>query len=309
MINKDMVDLIVIGAGPAGMNSALYASRAGLNVVIIEYGLQGGQLNNTGEIENYLGLDSTTGEELSSLMWGQVSKQENIKYQYGIVNFVHALDDGSFEVYIGTDCLKSKSVIIATGVQHKKLNVQGENELEGVGVSYCAVCDANFFKGKHVAVIGGGNSAVEEASYLADIVDEVTLIHRRNELKADKFLQDRLMSKKNVNFIWDAETVAIHGEDKVTGLEYKKDEMHYVNGFDGVFIYVGVIPNTPNLSHPEILDTDKFIINNPKTMETRVKGLFAVGDIRADSIKQIASAIGDGSIAGLQASRYVKSLI
>ena len=279
---------------------------------MIEKGLYGGQLHNTDEVENYTGFKSIKGYELADDMQEHVESIENIEHIYGEVQTVRKRDDDIFNIHLETDVLKSHAVVIATGVRYKKLNVIGEKELESRGLSYCAVCDGAFFRNKNVAVIGGGDSAVESALYLSNIVNKVTLIHRRDSLRAEKVLQDRLFEKSNIDIIWNAKVNEILG-DVITGVDgvsyfdtTGKDYAQSVS-VDGIFVNIGMIPVTDMLrgfgrltvNHEGYMVTDE-------SMETLTSGLFAVGDVRRDSVRQVVSATGDGAVASEHIIGYLR---
>lgn len=304
-------DVIVIGAGAAGLTSAIYSVRSGLDVVVIERGIYGGQLQNTGEIENYAGYKNVTGQELSKQMYQQAIEQ-GVKYKYGDVKSIERYADENtndyFEVKLNNQTLTSKSVIIATGVEHKKLGVKGEDSLQGRGVSYCATCDANFFKDRHVVVIGGGNSALEEADYLSGIVGDVTLIHRRDEFRGEKVLQDRVLNNSKIKTLKNSQVDEIMGVGKVEGVYVRRnDGVRKFIECDGVFINVGMKPVTQPFLNLGITDNNGYIITDDN-METNVKGVFAVGDVRSKKVRQIATAVGDGSIAGVSVKDHLDRL-
>ena len=303
-----MYDVIVIGAGPAGMTAALYASRSNLSVLMIERGAPGGQMNNTAEIENYPGFESIMGPELSMKMYQNVEKF-GTKNEYGIVQNV--VDHGSYkEVITEENRYQGKSVIIATGCVHRKLGAPGEEEYAGRGVSYCAVCDGAFFRNKKLIVVGGGDSAVEEAIYLTQFASEVTIVHRRDELRAQKIIQDRAFANEKINFIWDSVVEEIKGNDMVvTGVNIrnlKTDEVREETA-DGVFIYVGLEPLSAPFTKLQILDEAGWLLTD-SNMKTPIPGIFAVGDGRAKDLRQITTAVGEGGIAGQQVFQYLENL-
>lgn len=309
---EKIYDVLIIGAGPAGITTAIYTARAGLKVGLIEKGLYGGQLHNTDEVENYTGFKSIKGYELADDMQEHVESIENIEHIYGEVQTVRKRDDDIFNIHLETDVLKSHVVVVATGVRYKKLNVIGEKELESRGLSYCAVCDGAFFRNKNVAVIGGGDSAVESALYLSNIVNKVTLIHRRDSLRAEKVLQDRLFEKSNINIIWNAEVNEILGDviTGVNGLSYfdttGKDYAQSMN-IDGIFVNIGMIPVTDMLrSFSRLTVNHEGYMVTDESMETLTSGLFAVGDVRRDSVRQVVSATGDGAVASEDIIRYLR---
>lgn len=301
-------DVIIIGAGPGGLTAALYASRANLSVLILDRGPYGGQMNNTDAIDNYPGFTEIKGPELSEKMYQSVMKFKP-DFEYGDVQSVTLEDDHKL-VKTDTGDYTAPVVIIGTGADHKHLNVPGEEEYSGRGVSYCAVCDAAFFKDEDVVVIGGGDSAVEEGIYLAQLAKSVTIVHRRDKLRAQPELQKRAFDNKKIKFVWNAQTESIDGDgQKVTGITYLDKETGEKKTLlaAGVFIYVGVIPQTAPFKDLGILD-EKGWIPTDEHMRTKVPGILALGDVRAKDLRQIANAVGDGSIAGQEAYNYLQSL-
>lgn len=299
-------DVIIIGSGASGMTASLYASRANMNVLMIERGLYGGQLNNTEEIENYPSYDFITGQELSERMYQQSIKFGS-EYVYGDVT--ELIDGKDYKIVAcGKKSYKAKSVIIATGAEYKKLGVKGEEELSGRGVSYCAICDGAFFKDKHVIVVGGGDSAVEEGMYLTKFANKVTLVHRRSELRAQKILQDRAFNNDKMEFIFNKEVKEINESNGKVGsvtLKSTLDESESTIDVDGVFVYVGMSPNTKVFEGLGILNEQGYIVTDDN-METSVKGIFAGGDVRNKVLRQIVTATNDGSIAAQSAQHYVE---
>ena len=301
-------DVIIIGAGPGGLTAALYASRANLSVLILDRGPYGGQMNNTDAIDNYPGFTEIKGPELGEKMYQSVMKFKP-DFEYGDVQSVTLEDDHKL-VKTDTGDYTAPVVIIGTGADHKHLNVPGEEEYSGRGVSYCAVCDAAFFKDEDVVVIGGGDSAVEEGIYLAQLAKSVTIVHRRDKLRAQPELQKRAFDNKKIKFVWNAQTESIDGDgQKVTGITYLDKETGEKKTLSaaGVLIYVGVIPQTAPFKDLGILD-DKGWIPTDEHMRTKVPGILALGDVRAKDLRQIANAVGDGSIAGQEAYNYLQSL-
>lgn len=300
-------DVVVIGAGPGGMTAALYASRANLSVAMIDRGIYGGQMNNTAAIENYPGFKSIMGPDLAQNMYDS-SVNFGAEYVYGTVSSIE--DHGDYKIVkTDEDELQAKVVIIATGSEYKKLGIPGEHEYGGKGVSYCAVCDGAFFKNKDVVVVGGGDSAIEEASYLAGIVNHVTVIHRRDQLRAQKVIQDRAFANDKIDFIWNSNVKEVLGDDnKVTGVKVVNNQTNEVSTVktSGVFIYVGLLPMTDAFKNLNITDKDGWIKTNDQ-METAVPGIYAIGDVRQKDLRQIATAVGEGGIAGQQAFKYVES--
>lgn len=299
----------VIGAGPGGMTAAIYTARANLKTLMLDRGIYGGQMNNTAEIENYPGYVSIQGPELSEKMYAATEKL-GVEYTFGNVEQVLPQADKTFKIVTDMDEYTTDSVVVATGSQYKKLGVPGEDTYNGRGISYCAVCDGAFFKGKNVIVVGGGDSAIEEANYLARIVDHVTVIHRRGELRAQKILQDRAFANDKIDFMWNTEVEEVIGTDqKVTGVKLINNQTQERSTFEtaGVFIYVGLLPVTEPFMNLDITDEENWIVTNER-METKQPGIFALGDVRSKELRQIATAVGDAAIAGQNAYAYVESL-
>lgn len=306
-LQEEIYDVIIIGSGPGGMTAALYASRSDLKTLMLERGVPGGQLINTAGIENYSGFKSIEGPDLATKMYDGATAF-GAEYSFGDVQEI--IDGKEFkQVVTSNKIYKTRTVVIATGAEYKELGVKGEKELKGRGVSYCAVCDGAFFRNRSVVVVGGGDSAVEEGTYLTQFASEVTIIHRRDELRAQKILQDRAFANDKVHFIWDSVVEEIQGENKVETLQIRNVKTNEVSEItaDGVFVYVGLIPNTDNFASLGITDEEGWILTN-QSMETSVPGIFAIGDVRQTVLRQIATAVGDGSIAGDAAYKYIESL-
>lgn len=301
-------DVIIVGAGPAGMTAAVYASRANLSTVMIERGMPGGQMANTEDVENFPGFDLITGPDLSTKMFTHAQKF-GAKYEYGDIKEIE--DKGSYKVVnMGDKTLTARAIIIATGAEYKKIGVPGEQELGGRGVSYCAVCDGAFFKGKNLYVIGGGDSAVEEGIFLTKFADKVTIVHRRDELRAQKIIQDRAFKNDKIDFIWNTTLKTINEKDGKVGsvtLVSTEDGSESEHQADGVFIYIGMKPLTKPFESLGILNENGYIETNDE-METKVPGVYAAGDVREKNLRQIVTATGDGSIAAQNAQAYIESL-
>jgi len=308
MADEQIYDVVIIGAGPAGMTAAVYASRANLKTVMIERGVPGGQMANTEEVENYPGYDSILGPELSNKMF-EHAKKFGAEYAYGDIKEI--VVDGDYKIVkAGSKEYKTLAVIIATGAEYKKLGVAGENELGGRGVSYCAVCDGAFFKGKNLVVVGGGDSAVEEGVYLTRFANKVTIVHRRDQLRAQKILQDRAFKNEKVEFIWNHTVKEINEKDgKVGSVTLVNTETGEEKPFetDGVFIYIGMVPLTKSFQSLGITNDEGYIVTNDE-METNIPGIFAAGDVREKTLRQIVTATGDGSIAAQNAQHYVEEI-
>lgn len=310
MANKDHYDVVVIGAGPGGMTAAMYASRANLSVLMLDRGIYGGNLNNTATIENYTGFKSIKGPDLAQQMYDG-STQFGAEYAYGTVTKVEINDDGTKTVSTDMDeQFTAKAIVIATGSEQRHLNVSGEEEFSGRGVSYCAVCDGAFFKDKHLIVVGGGDSAVEEGMYLTNLASQVTVLVRSDKLRAQPMMQDEAMKNDKMKFIFNTSVTEIIGNDtKVTGVKTHNNQTGEEGTMDadGIFIYVGNVPMTKQFAPLGILDNQGWV-KTDNTMKTSIPGIFAVGDVRETPLRQIATAVGDGSIAGQQVYQYIQSL-
>ncbi|VHM37690.1 thioredoxin reductase (NADPH) [Streptococcus pyogenes] len=302
-----MYDTLIIGSGPAGMTAALYAARSNLSVAIIEQGAPGGQMKKTFDIENYPGYDHISGPELAMKMYEPLEKF-NVENIYGIVQKIENF--GDYKCVLTEDAsYEAKTVIIATGAKYRVLGVPGEEYYTSRGVSYCAVCDGAFFRDQDLLVVGGGDSAVEEAIYLTQFAKKVTVVHRRDQLRAQKILQDRAFANDKVDFIWDSVVKEIKGNDiKVSNvlIENVKTGQVTDHAFGGVFIYVGMNPVTDMVKDLEITDQEGWIITDDH-MRTSIPGIFAIGDVRQKDLRQITTAVGDGAIAGQGVYHYLES--
>ena len=300
-----MYDTIIIGAGPAGMTAALYAARSNLKVALLEAGIPGGQMNNTADVENYPGYALISGPELAEKMFEPL---ENLGVEH-VFGHVQRIEDqgGSKKVITEDEVYESKTVIIATGAFHRQLNVPGEAEFNSRGVSYCAVCDGAFFRDEDLLVVGGGDSAVEEAIFLTQFAKSVTIVHRRDQLRAQKVLQDRAFANEKISFVWDSVVEAIHGDNrKVTGVTFKNIKTGETSqaDFGGIFIYVGLDPVSEFVADLGIRDESGWIVTDDH-MKTSVAGIYAIGDVRQKDLRQITTAVGDGAIAGQEAYKYI----
>ena len=300
-----MYDTIIIGAGPAGMTAALYAARSNLKVALLEAGIPGGQMNNTADVENYPGYALISGPGLAEKMFEPL---ENLGVEH-VFGHVQRIEDqgGSKKVITEDEVYESKTVIIATGAFHRQLNVPGEAEFNSRGVSYCAVCDGAFFRDEDLLVVGGGDSAVEEAIFLTQFAKSVTIVHRRDQLRAQKVLQDRAFANEKISFVWDSVVEAIHGDErKVTGVTFKNIKTGETSqaDFGGIFIYVGLDPVSEFVADLGIRDESGWIVTDDH-MKTSVAGIYAIGDVRQKDLRQITTAVGDGAIAGQEAYKYI----
>ncbi|WP_026962143.1 thioredoxin-disulfide reductase [Alicyclobacillus herbarius] len=302
-----MYDVIIIGGGPAGLSAGVYAARANLKTLIVERGLPGGQMQNTQEVENYTGIKMILGPELSESM-REHADALGVEFKMAEVERVD-LEGQPKRVYTSEGELTAKSVIIATGATPRRLGIPGEDKLSGRGVSWCAVCDGAFFRNKQIAVVGGGDSACEEGVFLTRFGEKVTLIHRRDKLRAQPILQKRAFENEKMEFIWNHQVVEVLGENKVTGIRIQHVETgeEQTLNVDGLFIYIGFDPITSFLKDSPILDEGGYVVTD-EDMKTSIPGVFAAGDVRAKGLRQIITAASDGAIAAMSAYHYVESL-
>lgn len=307
MLEKEF-DVVILGGGPAGFSAGIYTARGNVSTAILDVSMLGGQPSNYLELENYPAFMKIGGFEL-------MEKFEEHADMFGVQKFpmqeIEFIDLVSSPKIIRTKEVefRTKSVIIATGAKPMKLGVKGEEEFTGRGVSYCAVCDGAFYKDKVVAIVGGGNSAVEEAIYLTKFASKVYIIHRRDELRADKIIQDRAAKNEKIEFVLNSVVCELQGQDLVNNLilkNTKTDEMFNL-AVDGVFPYIGITPNVENISGQITQDKAGFIITD-ETMKTSIDGVFAIGDVRNTPLRQVITAASDGAIAGVYAVKYIESL-
>ncbi len=300
-----MHDLIIIGGGPAGLTAGLYNARDRLNVLLLERLAPGGQVMNTDRVENYPGFpDGISGFELVDRMKTQAEKfgltirnEEVVGLQLSEEKKVVTTPNGKME---------TKALILACGATWKKLGIEGEEQLMGKGVSFCATCDGPFYRDQEVAVIGGGDTAVEEAIFLTRFAGRIHLIHRRDNLRATKLLQERAMAEEKIEFVWDTVPLKILGESGVEGIELKNVKTGEVTRKEvqGVFVFVGTVPNTDLVEGMVKMDENGFIVTD-NNMETSIPGVFAAGDIRSKLFRQIATAVGEGAAAAFSAEKYL----
>lgn len=307
-INDEKIyDVVIVGGGPAGLTSGLYASRARLKTVLLEKGLAGGQVTSTGHIDNYPGVRNISGMELAQNM------EEHAK-SFGlevVVCDVKCVSKEGDVFKITTDCgdYYGKTAILTTGVKPRSLNIPGEKEFKGKGVSYCAICDGFFYRNKHVAVIGGGDSALEEGEYLTKFADRVSIIHRRDSFRGVKILEERARKNPKIEFILDTVVTEISGNDYVESVKLKnlKTGKEETMPIDGVFVYIGTIPNLMVCGLNINSDNMGYIITDDR-MKTSTEGLFAAGDVRCKLLRQISTAVGDGATAAVSAEKYLEEL-
>lgn len=300
-------ELVIIGAGPAGLTSAIYGRRAGLDVLVLEYGIPGGQINITDEIENWPGVINSTGSDLG-VSFRKHAEHFKTEFRDCTVKGIE-IRNGSKIVITDKGEIEAEAIILATGASFRKLGCKGEAEFIGGGVSYCAVCDAAFFEEETIAVIGGGNVAVEEAIYLTRFASKVYVIHRRDEFRADRLAIEQALSNPKIVPIWDTVVESIEGEglvEKLVIINVKTGEVSNLP-VAGVFVFVGTEPNISYLGEPGSLvkqTKGNWIYTNEK-METSVEGIFAAGDIRDKYLRQVVTAAGDGAVAAMAAYSYI----
>jgi len=298
-------DVIIIGAGPAGLSAAVYAARGEMKTVVFDMGIEGGQMNLTDEIENYPGFENVvTGYEMGMKMKAQAEKF-GTEFKYEEIKAV-SLDGYCKVVETDTATYRARALIIATGASPRRLNIPGEERLTGRGVSYCAVCDGALYRGKTVAVIGGGDSAVEEAIFMTKFAKKVYLIHRRDELRAEKVIQNRAFANDKIEFIWNTVPNEIEGDPVVQNIKLfnRVEDKHSNLAVDGVFIYVGILPNNKLFESRIELDDAGFVITN-ELMQTKLPGVYVAGDLRQKPLRQVITAASDGAIAGWSAEKWI----
>ena len=300
-------DLIIAGGGPAGLTAGLYAARSRMRVLLIEKMAPGGQAATTFHIENYPGFpDGIAGPDLAQAMETQARKF-GLEVAFGEVKAL-ASREPFWELEYEDKKLLAKGIIIATGVESKKLGIPGEETLRGRGVSYCGTCDGPFFKGQEIGVIGGGDSAVDEALYLTRFASRVYLIHRRRSLRAEKILQERAFQNPKIEILWDTIVTKVLGETGVEGLEIMdlRSKDCRTLPLSGVFFYVGLLAKTEFLKGIVNLDEQGYVMTDDN-MATSARGVFAAGDVRRKILRQVATAVGDGAAAAFAAERYIES--
>lgn len=302
-----MYDIIIIGSGPAGLSAAIYAQRACLDTIVIEKnGISGGQVLNTWEVDNYPGFPGVTGFELSRQFREHANKLGARVVQDEVVQV--ELSGNVKKVVCEEETYEARCVILASGAHHRTLEVPGEEELRGAGVSYCATCDGAFFRGRTVAVVGGGDAALADAIFLARMCEKVYIVHRRDKLRGAKRLQERLQALENIEFVWNSETVAIEGNAQVEALRLRQTKTGEERRLDveGVFIAVGIAPESELYAGQLELDEQGYI-RADESGQTSVPGVFAAGDVRTKALRQILTAASDGANCVASAERYLQA--
>ena len=300
-----MYDIIIIGAGPAGLTAAIYARRASQKVLVLEAKNYGGSIINTLDIENYPVESHISGYDLATKLYNQV-KELNAEIKFEKV--IEIKNNGKEkEIITSKNTYTSKAIIIATGSENRKLSLPGENDLIGKGISYCATCDGAFYKNKIVAVIGGGNTALEDAIYLSNIADTVYLIHRKNEFRADEITLSRLKEKNNIKVIYNSNITKINSDNVLKSVEVTDKEGNVnVIAVDGLFIAIGRIPQNENFKNIIKLDSNGYI-EALEDCHTNIEGIYVAGDNRTKSLRQLVTATSDGAIAATEAIKYINN--
>ncbi len=301
-----MYDIIIVGAGPAGLTSAIYARRALKKVLILEARAYGGQIINTPSIENYPSEIHISGFDFATNLYNQVKELgAEIKFQK-VINIIDKND--TKEVITDNEKYSTKTVIIATGCENRVLGLENENSLIGKGISYCATCDGNFYKRRTVAVVGGGNTALEDALYLSDIASKVYLIHRREEFRGDEKTLTKLKEKNNVEFILNSTIIKLNAKETLESIDIKNNVTNEKNNIslDGLFIAIGRIPENEEFKELINIDQSGYIISN-EDCKTNIEGIYVAGDNRTKEVRQLVTACSDGAIAAVNAIKYISN--
>lgn len=296
-----MLDILIIGSGPAGLSAAVYGKRASLDVLVAEKKYLGtGQIVESNQVDNYLGMIGISGYDLGESFRGHAEKLD-VDFYEGEANRFEQTTDGWKTYFNDGDCIESKTVIYAAGAIHRKLGVEGEEQFLGKGVSYCAVCDGAFYKGKVTAVIGGGDTALDDALYLSELCKKVYLIHRRNQFRGSVKTLEKLKQLENVEIVTEAQVVKIEGEKKIASITLNTGRIILL---DGIFCAVGMVPQTEVLQDVVALDANGYV-RADETGKTSAKGFFAAGDVRTKQLRQVITAVSDGANAATEAAGYI----
>ncbi len=306
---EKIYDIVIVGGGPGGLCAGMYAARARRKVVCIERFLTGGQISLTGDVEDYPGFEHIQGPELGKKFTDH-AKKFGLEIAQDEVTEVYVDGDERVVVCASGDVYRAKAVIVSTGGTPVKLDVVGEVEYSGKGVSYCAICDGAFFKDKVIAVVGGGDAAIEEGTFLTKYGSKIYIIHRRDKLRAQKIIQQRAFDNKKIEFIWNSAVDSIHGTNgTISSLTLRSTVDDKTSKLDvgAIFIYIGFHPNTKIFRDKVKTDANGYIITNDK-METSISGIYACGDVRAQLVRQVTNAVGDGTTAAVAAEKYIEVL-
>lgn len=293
-MNEKIYDLLIIGGGPAGMTAAIYASRAGLDYAVIEQGFPGGQVLNTEEVENYPGFTSISGMDLGAKFMEHATALGMEQIMEEVTDLEVGEEMKTVRTFSGE--YRARKLLFCTGASPRRLGVPGEEEFRGKGVSYCATCDGAFFRGQKTVIAGGGDTAVSDAVYLSKICEEVTLVHRRDSLRAADYLQKKLFAKENVNVLWNSQIREITGDNKVSSITVETGGSREQIPAKGVFIAVGITPNSALLKGKVDTDGGGYILTD-EHMQTSIRGVYAAGDVRQKGLRQIITAAADAAIA------------
>lgn len=293
-----MYDIIIVGAGPAGLTAAIYARRANKKVLVLEANSYGGQIINTKSIENYPVNPGISGFDFATKLYNQT------KDLGAEIKFEKVINISETEVTTTKETYKTKTIILATGADNRKLKLENEEKLTGKGISYCATCDGAFYKNKVVAVQGGGNTAVEDAIYLSDIAETVYLIHRRDSFKAEEILLDQLKEKQNVKILLNTTVTKLNGENKLESIEITNNKETKTLNIDGLFIAIGQVPETENFKKIININEQGYVIAN-EDCKTNIKNIFVAGDNRTKNLRQLVTATSDGAVAATEAIKYI----
>jgi len=300
------LDIVIVGGGPGGLTSGMYSARAELNTICIEEIMPGGQIVNTELVEDYPGFESISGRDLAKKMENHAVKF-GLKIVYDSAKTIKL--DGRFRIVEGeNDSYKAKAVIVGTGGQPRKLGVPGEEEYTGKGVSYCAICDGAFFKDQAIAIAGGGDAAVEEGIFLTKFGSKVYIIHRRDQLRAQKIIQKRAFNNPKIEVIWDSVVEKVNGGDVIESIDIKNVKSGKITNLKigALFPFIGFVPNSNIFDFEVKKDENGYIITN-EYMQTSVEGVYAIGDVRKQLCKQITNAVGDGTTAAVAADKYIEA--
>jgi thioredoxin reductase (NADPH) len=299
-------DVVIVGGGPGGLTAGMYSARAELNTVCLEKLMPGGQIANTEIVEDYPGFESIAGHELAKKIEDHARKF-GLNIEYDSINKIKL--DGRYKIIEGdNETYKAKAVIVGTGGQPRLLNVPGEKEFSGKGVSYCAICDGAFFKGQVIAVAGGGDAAVEEGIFLTKFGSKVYIIHRRDQLRAQKIIQKRAFDNPKIEFIWDSLVTRVNGTDQIESIEIKNVKTGATRTLEvgALFPFIGFVPNSNLFDFDVDKDESGYIITDTN-MQTKVRGVYAIGDVRKQLCKQVTNAVGDGTTAAVAADKYIEA--
>ncbi|MCP4703331.1 MAG: thioredoxin-disulfide reductase [candidate division Zixibacteria bacterium] len=299
-------DIVIVGGGPGGLTAGLYGARANRKTILIEKYMPGGQIANTEEIEDYPGFEHISGADLAMKM-ADHAKSFGLEVISDEVKEVYVEGDYRKVVCASGDIYKARTIIISTGGSPHHLNVPGEEEFTGRGVSYCAICDGAFFKGQIMAVIGGGDAAVEEAMFLTKFASKVIIVHRRDELRAQKVIQERAFKNDKIEFIWDSVVETVNGDEKVNSITLNNVKTNGKSNIDvgAVFVFIGFVPNS-NITRESLKKDEGGYILTDFKMETSIPGIYACGDVRSQLVRQITNAVGDGTTAAVAAEKYME---